>query len=212
MIDKQGIKSPGVGGVGVEDLIAFLEEHTQARALTLRHLVLIVRHFFLRLIVVHDRSNIFIIADMEIPIEIITIAAHPREGPFHSLIELLNLLIRRARHQQQCRVSAVQMPQVGGHVICHEGTSTTANLILRPKHEVVNDQLLATIEEVCKSDGAVGTSEGVLLVDFDHGEVLELRVQLIIGAHSGLFFDKEGFAGCDPFGWGYDFARHVGWF
>jgi hypothetical protein len=87
--------------------------------------------------------------------------------------------------------------------------SRSTYLILRPKHEVVNDQLLATIEEVCKSDGAVGTSEGVLLVDFDHGEVLELRVQLIIGAHSGLFFDKEGFAGCDPFGWGYDLREDV---
>ena len=47
---------------------------------------------------------------------------------------------------------------------------------------MVDDKLLAAIKEVGEFHGAVGTSESVILVHFDHGEVAELGIENVVGA------------------------------
>jgi hypothetical protein len=77
-------------------------------------------------------------------------------------------------------------------------------LILGTEHEMINDQLLPTLEEVGESYLPIGTSESIFLIDLDHGEVAELGIELVVGAESGFLFDEESFAGCEPFGRGHD--------
>ena len=69
---------------------------------------------------------------------------------------------------------------------------------------MINDQLLPPLEEVGESDLPIRARESIFLIDLDHGEVAELGVELVVGAESGFLFDEEGFAGCEPFGWGHD--------
>ena len=54
---------------------------------------------------------------------------------------------------------------------------------------MINNQLLPALKELAQSDGPIGTCELVFLVDLDHWEVAELGVELVVGAHSGFFFD-----------------------
>lgn len=222
--DKQGVQSSRIGGICMEDVIAFLEEHAQARSFPLRHLVLVVGHVLLRLVlhqvrlhsskesvaierktyVIHNRSNSLIISRLKIVIERLPLTAIPLERPAHPLLERLDLLIRCAGDQDQRRVSGVEMLRMGRQIVRHKRTARTADLVFRSEHEVVDDELLATLEKVCKLDRTVGTGEGVVLVDFHHGEIAELGIESVVGAEGGFFLREKFFAGCEPFGGRYD--------
>jgi hypothetical protein len=69
---------------------------------------------------------------------------------------------------------------------------------------MIHNELLTAIKKVGECDGAVRSCESVVLVELDHGEVPKLGIESIIGAQGGFFLGEEGFAGCEPFGWGYD--------
>ena len=89
-------------------------------------------------------------------------------------------------------------------VIRHERTSRTADLILRPEHEVIGDELLATFEEVEELDRPIGTDESIVLVELDHWEVAEFGIEGVVGAQSGFFLGEKLLAGCEPFDRCYD--------
>jgi hypothetical protein len=50
-----------------------------------------------------------------------------------------------------------------------ERTSVAADFILGCEHEVLYDELLAAVEEICECDFAVWTIEGVFFVDLYRG-------------------------------------------
>ena len=69
-------------------------------------------------------------------------------------------------------------------------------LPLRIEHEVVDDQLPATLEHVEQTHGAVRAVEHVVLLDLDHGEVAALGVERVALLGHVLLFGEQ----CGPSG------------
>jgi hypothetical protein len=78
----------------------------------------------------------------------------------HPALERLQLLQRRARYQHAGRVAGVQVGEVRELVNEHRAT-VTALLLVRAEHEVVEDELVASLEELKHPHCSVGTLEAV---------------------------------------------------
>lgn len=136
-----------------------------------------------------------VIGGVEIVVEIRAEGGVPRHRPAHLLFEGFNGAIRRAGNHHQRRVAGVQVLKVRRHIISEVGAPDAALGVLGTEHEVVHNELLAAFEEVFEADFAVRAFEGVVLVDFDVGELAAEGGDFVVGFGEGFFFEEEGFAG-----------------
>jgi hypothetical protein len=60
-----------------------------------------------------------------------------------------------------------------------ERTALAAFVPARVEHEVVDDELASSLEQVGETDPAVGSLQGVQLVDLDHGQLAADGVHLV---------------------------------
>src|SRR6516164_269536 len=88
------------------------------------------------------------------------------------------------------------------------GAALAAFAPIRPKHEVVDDQLASASEQVAEGRFAFGSIEHVVLLDLDPGEGPPLRTQLIASPGERLLFGKMRLPCRDPFVLGYDLVLH----
>src|SRR6476646_3176146 len=80
-----------------------------------------------------------------------------------------------------------------------EGAAEAAFLPIGAEHEMVDDQLAASFEEIGQCDLPVRTVENVLLVDFHPREGATLGGELIAHPGKAFFIGKMLFAGIKPF-------------
>ena len=84
--------------------------------------------------------------------------------------------------------------------LTNKGTPLASMLSIRPKHEVIHDELGLPIKQVVKGDdGAFRALELVLLVDLDHGKISQLRGEGVMCTCQLLLLLQEGFARGEPF-------------
>src|SRR5713226_209747 len=91
----------------------------------------------------------------------------------------------------QVQIGAVDM-------IGEEGTSYASCFEPWREHEVIDDELAASVEKLRESLAAVRSVEGVLLVNLHPRHRAALGVQLIELMGEFLFFRQEFLARCDP--------------
>lgn len=186
------IQPPSITGVSVIDIsIITHEEDTQSRQLRASFLAILL---FTILIIVLPRRYFTIQRNMKIVIEIRAKRTIPRKRPAHALLERLNLLKRPTGDSNELRVAEFQVLQIGD-VIGEERTCRTASFSVRPEHEVVDNELFLTLEQVGQCGWARGAAEVVSFGHFDHGEVTQLGGDGVVCSSLGFFLDEERFAG-----------------
>src|SRR5258708_1856795 len=91
----------------------------------------------------------------------------------------------------QVEVGAINM-------ICEERASHASCLASRGEHEVIDDELAASVEKLGEGLAAVRSVESVLLVDLHPRHRAALGVQLIELMCDLLLFGEEFLTRCDP--------------
>src|SRR5918996_6493321 len=79
-----------------------------------------------------------------------------------------------------------------------------ALVLVRPEHEVVEEQLPAPLEEVEQARRAVPAVEDVVLIDPDHRQTATLGGECVSCPGGFLFLGKEGLPRCLPLRLGDD--------
>jgi hypothetical protein len=80
------------------------------------------------------------------------------------------------------------------------GRATRASVLpTRIEHEVLDDELTTTVEQVEQANGSVRPLESVVLVDSHHRKHSSLGAESIAGFRHRLLVGKQGNAGLAPF-------------
>src|SRR5438067_12412650 len=85
--------------------------------------------------------------------------------------------------------------------------AVTADVLIRPEHEVIEEQLPAALEEVEQRRLSVRTVEDVALVDPDHRQPATLRRDRVSGARGLLFLRKQRISRGLPLRGGHDWRK-----
>src|SRR5581483_2056873 len=91
-------------------------------------------------------------------------------------------------------------------VVGHERAARAALLPSRAEHEVINDQLAASCEEVGERCLALGAVENVVLFDLDPGQLAPLPAEFIPLPGKLLLFAEQLFSCCNPLFLGNNFV------
>src|SRR5215469_15646877 len=117
-------------------------EHAYARGLLTREftcvevVVLALRHFFLG-----ERYA-------KIVIERVPVRRYPLKLPAHPLLERLDLGKGRSRNCDQGHIALLEVDDAGIEVISRHRAAWTTLLPVRAEHEMIHNQLAASVEEV----------------------------------------------------------------
>jgi hypothetical protein len=81
----------------------------------------------------------------------------------------------------------------------YKAASRTSSFVAGAKHEMIDDQLLAALEEVCQCVFALEVLEGVFLIDLHHGEVVsKLGIEGILSPRSSFLLHEKFLASSQP--------------
>src|SRR6266542_1077650 len=136
---------------------------------------------------------------MEVSVEIAAVRRDPLELPAHAFLERLDLRQRRPRDHHHRDVAGCQVWERAVNMVGHERAAWTAFLPIRSEHEVVNDQLAASGEQLGERYLAPRRIEVVVLLKLHPRQLAPLGAQLV--AQPGEFFllPQQLLAGRDPF-------------
>jgi hypothetical protein len=143
----------------VIDIIAILKKNSQAWILSLCSAI----------------ENCFL-DHLEIRVEVRFEDRIPREFPPHSGFEFLDVRERSAGYQSKSGVAGVKVAEAEGEIVGHERAPCAAFLVFGCKHEVVQDELLATLKEICEVNLAVRSVEVIFFAKLHHWEVAKLGI------------------------------------
>jgi len=138
------------------------------------HFVVII-YFALRDFLLGERN---VIVEVEVAAE----RRHPLEAPAHALFVSLEFRQRRSRDRQQRHVIMLEVRERAVDVIAQERTARATLLPIRTEHEMIEDQLTASVEEIGQRLFALRAVEDILLVDLDSRQLATLvakRVSLM---------------------------------
>ena len=107
----------------------------------LLHRVVVV-HLALRHLLLRERH-------VEVSVEVAAVGRHPIEPPAHPFLERLDLGQRRSRNHHHGDVACRQVRKGAVDMVGHERAARAALLPIRSEHEVVDNQLAASGEEIC---------------------------------------------------------------
>src|SRR5687767_6393292 len=102
---------------------------------------------------------------LEVVVEVAPERRRPGEGPTHPAVEGLQFRDRRTRHRREGDVMVGQVNHGAVEAVGNRRTGRTAGRVVRPEHEVIDEKLRATAEEVCERGAPVVGLEAVLLLD-----------------------------------------------
>src|SRR5216683_3871763 len=135
---------------------------------------------------------------MEVVIEVIDAGRHPFDMPAHAPLESLNLLQRCARHDDVANVALRKMNKNAVDMIELERTADASLAPIRAEHEMLDDQLTASAEQIGEGFLPVGPVEDVSLLHLYPGQCAPLRAQPVAQAGELLFLAQEFGTGRQP--------------
>src|ERR1035441_4008110 len=115
----------------------------------------------------------------EVEVEVAIVTGRPVEAPAHSLSVSEQLFERSARDTDHRYVTRREVWENSVEAVGRRRTLQTAGSIPWPKHEMVNDELRASMEEVRQQRASLLGFESILLVDRNPRQLLPLSSQLI---------------------------------
>src|SRR6516165_11681892 len=149
----------------MENIASFsFVEHAYARRLLTREVtgvevvVLALRHFLLG-----ERYA-------KIVIERIPVGRYPLKVPAHPLLERLDLGKGRSRNCDQGHIALLEVDDAGIEVIGRHRAAWTTLLPDRAKHEMIDDQLAASVEEVGQGLTSLRSFKHIFLLQPDPGQ------------------------------------------
>lgn len=120
-------------------------------------------------------------------------------GPALARAVGLELVQRRAGDVDERGVAHVQVPlESVGHLVGFGGTARAALVPVRREHEVVDEQLATSVEQVEQRGLAVRTLDDVLPVDLDHREPAPVCVERVARRREFLLPGQQLLAGNQP--------------
>ena len=144
-------------------------------------------------------------------VEVAVVARYPGESPAHALLVGVDLFDRRARDERERRAARVHVLQRRDRV-ARQRAGFAAGAPRRVEHEVVDEELLAVLEEIGQRAGdwfagrLVDGREGVRLSHFDDWERLALSRDRVVGPGYFLLFLQQGEARGEVLVRGYDLS------
>src|SRR5205807_3285518 len=128
---------------------------------------------------------------VEIKIEIRLERGNPFEPPTHALLERLNFRQRRAGNDGKSRVALSNVSVHAVEMVGPKRAMLATFLPPRPEHEVIDDELALSAEQVAEGHPACRTVENVFLFDFDPGQLATLKVQFVAQFCEHLYLPSE---------------------
>src|SRR5260370_36223796 len=119
---------------------------------------------------------------MKVVIEVIGAGRHPFDMPAHAPLEGLNLRQRCARHDDVANVALRKMDKNAVDMIELERTADASLAPIRAEHEMLDDQLTASAEQIGEGFLPVGPVEDVSLLHLYPGPCAPLRAQPVAQA------------------------------
>src|SRR5947208_2615205 len=132
----------------MEDMVVIvLVEDAQAGSFGTRELLqgVVVVYLALRHIFFRERN-------VKISVEVVAEGRDPIKMPAHAFLECFDFGQRRAGDHYHCDVTRCEVRNGAIEMVGHEGATRAALLPIRSEHEVVDNQLAASGEEVSKCD------------------------------------------------------------
>jgi len=106
---------------------------------------------------------------------------------------------RRMRHGDVRHVVMLQMRDDSRHMIRQERAADAALFPVRAEHEVVDDQLAASVEQIGECFCALRRVERIGLVDLHPRQFAAFAREFVARAHVGFLLGEERPAGREPF-------------
>src|SRR6266403_1746097 len=103
----------------------------------------------------------------------------PAELPAHPLTICLELCDRSARDRDKADVVMLEMLPRAVDLVREQRTAGASLLPLGTKHEVMDDKLTASVEQVAQRHRAVDAFEDIVLLDLDPGQGAALLRQAV---------------------------------
>ncbi len=128
--------------------------------------------------------------DVEVEVEVATERGRPGKRPPHSPLVCLQLGQWRPRHRRQRDVVVGQVHDRAVEPVHDCRARRTTGLVVGPEHEVVDEELRATSEEVRQRGAPLVGFEAILFVDADPRQLLPLPRQRV-AAPRQLFLSLE---------------------
>ena len=177
------LDTAAIDRIGVVDgAVGILVENTDARRFRAAeglHRVVVV-HLALRDLLLGERH-------MEVMIEAAAVGRDPIEAPAHAFLERLDLGQRRARNGHHRHIARGQMREHAIRMVGHVRAAWAALLPARPEHEVLDDQLALTGEEVRERNPAAPAFEAIILLDLHPWQRPAFRAERIHLAGKAAF-------------------------
>src|SRR5580692_7965892 len=142
---------------------------------------------------------------LEVIIEVDAERRHPGEEPAHPFFERGDLRPRRTRHCGKRNIMMLKVLTGPIDVIAQKRATATTLLPPRSEHEVIDDELAASLEQIRERHLPVRPFEEIGLVDLHPGQLTSLPAHFIVFSRGFLLFDQEPPAGSDPFLLRYNF-------
>jgi hypothetical protein len=112
---------------------------------------------------------------MVVVVEVAAVGRDPIERPAHPLLESFDFGHGRSRDGCKGNVTLRKVHQCSVGVIHVERTTGAAFFPLGAKHEVIDDVLASSVEEISESFLAARGIEDIILFDFDPRKLAVLR-------------------------------------
>src|SRR5215510_9551296 len=142
-------------GVGVKDLPGVVPEEDAVPGAVLERR----GYVFIVVVGAARRDLVGRERDVEVVVELGVVRRHPRKTPPHPLADDLDRAERRAGHGDVGHVVVLQMHERPLDLIDLEGASDTLTDLTGSHHEVLHEQLAASLEEIGQGHLALGRIE-----------------------------------------------------
>ncbi len=178
----------------MEDVAGFvLVKHTDTGLL----FALEFHHF---IVVVHLTLRHFVLGggDVKVEVEVASIRRYPLEPPAHASLKPFDLGLRRPRDRDECDVVMFKVDTSAVDMIGQKRAAFAALLPSRSEHEMVDNQLAASIEQVGQPLLSVWAIELVLFVDLEHRQPAAFGADGISLTGQFLFLNEQPLASDQP--------------
>src|SRR5207248_2087989 len=200
VVDTEGIDAARVRRVGAEQLaLRILAE--DAHALALGHARILHDEVLEGFLALHFLG---LEGHVEIEVEVAAEGREPLEAPAHALVIGGELGVRRLRHRGHRDVPLVEVHDHAVEAVGPARAVRTAFAPTRAEHEVVDDELAASVEKFGERLAAVAAFELVFLIDRLPRQRAPRGRELVATARERLFLRQQLPARGEPFLAGHD--------
>src|SRR5258708_3408880 len=214
----EAVQSARIGGIGWVDAAVLEHECAHARPLArvcgrvgsghgrvrgdgLWDLCRRVHRVAAALIVVFDAPLALLLLgerDVEVEVEVAAARGGQWKGPPHPPLVRLQLRERRQRYHRKRDVVVGQVDDEAVEPVGDRRAGCTPRGVLRPKHEVINEELRTPSEEICQRGPPLVSLESILLVDPNPRQLLPPPRQLIAAPRELLLILQQLDPRCKP--------------